>query len=216
MADFGGALDVAAPVGRARSPPFCRRCRISSARCARLAARWPEPPKIVLGEDAKYAAFRAARAGARRIGHGDARTRACRRADGRRLQGLAGRGAAQISDQGPLDPVAQPHPRRAGDPGVPAARLHARRARRGACGHRAGRPGAPRAARGAVAARSAHGASPTAARRAPTPRARSWRRSKRPPACRRLSLNPVGTRTLLRSTELAHSVRSPRDRAHPP
>ena len=28
-----------------------------------LAARWPEPPKIVLGEEAKYAAFRAARAG---------------------------------------------------------------------------------------------------------------------------------------------------------
>ena len=28
-----------------------------------LAARWPEPPQIVLGEEAKFDAFRAARAG---------------------------------------------------------------------------------------------------------------------------------------------------------
>ena len=45
MADFGGALARAAPVGRARSPLFCRRCRMSRARCARLPRDGPSRRK---------------------------------------------------------------------------------------------------------------------------------------------------------------------------
>ena len=62
MADFGGALAVL----RQSVGPFTAVLPTlphveDDVRA--LAARWPEPPKIVLGEDAKYAAFRAARAG---------------------------------------------------------------------------------------------------------------------------------------------------------
>ena len=97
---------------------------------------------------AKFAAFRAGARGARGVRHGDARTRARRRADGRRLQGLADRGAAQISDQGPLDPAAQPDPRRAGDPGITAAGMHAAEPRR-----RRLRPSSRRARRAARSSR---------------------------------------------------------------
>ena len=61
MADFGGALAVL----RQSVGPFSLMLptlpHIESEVRA-LAARWPEPPTIVLGEAAKYAAFRAARA----------------------------------------------------------------------------------------------------------------------------------------------------------
>ncbi len=62
MADFGGALQAL----RQSVGPFTAVLPTlphveDDVRA--LAARWPEPPKIVLGEDAKYAAFRAARAG---------------------------------------------------------------------------------------------------------------------------------------------------------
>jgi lipid-A-disaccharide synthase len=62
MADFGGALEVLRQsVGPFRAvlptlPHVEREVRS-------LAARWPEAPKIVLGEEPKYASFRAARAG---------------------------------------------------------------------------------------------------------------------------------------------------------
>jgi lipid-A-disaccharide synthase len=62
MADFGGALEAL----RQSVGPFTAVLPTlphveDDVRA--LAARWPEPPKIVFGEDAKYAAFRAARAG---------------------------------------------------------------------------------------------------------------------------------------------------------
>jgi lipid-A-disaccharide synthase len=62
MTDFGGALQaLRQAVGRfAAVLPTLPHVE-SEVRA--LAARWPEPPKIVLGEEAKYAAFRAARAG---------------------------------------------------------------------------------------------------------------------------------------------------------
>jgi lipid-A-disaccharide synthase len=62
MTDFGGALEaLRQSVGRfAAVLPTLPHVE-SEVRA--LAARWPEPPKIVLGEEAKYAAFRAARAG---------------------------------------------------------------------------------------------------------------------------------------------------------
>ena len=62
MAEFGGALEIVRQsVGPFRVvlptlPHVEREVRA-------LAASWPEPPKIVLDEEAKYAAFRAARAG---------------------------------------------------------------------------------------------------------------------------------------------------------
>jgi lipid-A-disaccharide synthase len=62
MADFGGALEaLRRSVGRftAVLPTLPH----VEGEVRALAARWSEPPKIVLGEDAKYAAFRAARAG---------------------------------------------------------------------------------------------------------------------------------------------------------
>jgi lipid-A-disaccharide synthase len=62
MADFGGALAAL----RQSTGPFTLVLPTLShveGDVRALAARWPEPPKIVLGGDAKYAAFRAARAG---------------------------------------------------------------------------------------------------------------------------------------------------------
>jgi lipid-A-disaccharide synthase len=62
MADFGGALAVL----RQSVGPFTAVLPTLphvEGDVRALAARWPEPPKIVFGEDAKYAAFRAARAG---------------------------------------------------------------------------------------------------------------------------------------------------------
>jgi lipid-A-disaccharide synthase len=62
MRDFGGALALLRQsVGpfTAVLPTLPHLDRDVRA----LAARWPEPPKIVLGRDAKYATFRAARAG---------------------------------------------------------------------------------------------------------------------------------------------------------
>jgi lipid-A-disaccharide synthase len=62
MADFGGALEVlrqaVGPISAVLPtlPHVEREVR-------ELAAAWPGQPKIVLGEDAKFAAFRAARAG---------------------------------------------------------------------------------------------------------------------------------------------------------
>jgi lipid-A-disaccharide synthase len=61
MADFGGALAVL----RQSVGPFAvvlPTLPHVEADVRGLAAQWPEPAKIVLGEDAKYAAFRAARA----------------------------------------------------------------------------------------------------------------------------------------------------------
>ena len=79
MADFGGALAAL----RQSIGPFSlvlptlphieREVRA-------LAARWPEPPTIALGEQAKYAAFRVGPRGARRLRHRDARIGARRRA----------------------------------------------------------------------------------------------------------------------------------------
>ena len=62
MADFGGALEaLRRSVGQfAVVLPTLPHVE---AEVRALAARWREPPKIVIGEDAKYAAFRAARAG---------------------------------------------------------------------------------------------------------------------------------------------------------
>ena len=140
MADFGGALRCSANVS-GHSSSSCRPCRMSSARCGR-SPRAGRAAAIVLGEAGEDRRFprRARRLAA--SGTGDAGARARRRADGRRLQGLALRGAAQIPDQGPLDPPAEPHPRRARDPGDPAEGMRARQARRGAGGDRARRPGA--------------------------------------------------------------------------
>jgi lipid-A-disaccharide synthase len=62
MADFGGALAAL----RQSAGPFTLVLPTLphiEDDVRGLSARWPEPPKIVLGEDAKYAAFRAARAG---------------------------------------------------------------------------------------------------------------------------------------------------------
>jgi lipid-A-disaccharide synthase len=62
MADFGGALALL----RQSFGPFTAVLPTLShveGDVRALAAQWPEPPKVVLGEDAKYAAFRAARAG---------------------------------------------------------------------------------------------------------------------------------------------------------
>ncbi len=62
MADFGGALEVL----RQSVGPFAvvlPTLPHVEREVRSLAALWPEAPKIVLGEDAKYAGFRAARAG---------------------------------------------------------------------------------------------------------------------------------------------------------
>ena len=62
MADFGAALEAL----RQSVGPFTAVLPTLphvEGDVRALAARWPEPPKIVFGEDAKYAAFRAARAG---------------------------------------------------------------------------------------------------------------------------------------------------------
>jgi lipid-A-disaccharide synthase len=62
MADFGGALGAL----RQSVGPFSLVLPTLphiEQEVRAWAARWPEPPTIVLGEQAKYAAFRAARAG---------------------------------------------------------------------------------------------------------------------------------------------------------
>jgi lipid-A-disaccharide synthase len=62
MADFGGALAVL----RQSVGPFAAVLPTLphvESEVRALAAQWPEPANIVLGEDAKYAGFRAARAG---------------------------------------------------------------------------------------------------------------------------------------------------------
>jgi lipid-A-disaccharide synthase len=62
MADFGGALAML----RQSFGPFAAVLPTLphvERDVRELAERWPEPPKIVLGEDARYAAFRSARAG---------------------------------------------------------------------------------------------------------------------------------------------------------
>ena len=60
--------------------------------------------------------------GARRVRHGDAGTRPCRRADGRRLPGRSARPAAQAVPQGAFDRARQSRPRRERDPGIPRRR----------------------------------------------------------------------------------------------
>jgi lipid-A-disaccharide synthase len=62
MADFGAAL---AGLRRSAGPFSLVLPTLPHVEgdVRELAARWPEPPKIVIGEGAKYAAFRAARAG---------------------------------------------------------------------------------------------------------------------------------------------------------
>ena len=93
---------------------------------------------------------------ARRVGDRNRwNSRSRRRLDCRRLTrtSLAHRGAAQAPHQGSWDLVAQPHPRRAGDPREAAAGLRAGQPRRGARRDRAGRPGARTPAPGAHAAR---------------------------------------------------------------
>ena len=178
MADFGGALAAL----RQSVGPFSlvlptlphieREVRA-------LAARWPEPPTIVLGEAAKYAAFRAARASLAASG-----TVTLELA----LAGVPMVGAYKVSlveeqlkylIKVPSILLAQPHPRRARDPGKTAEGLRARGARRGAGGDRAGRPGAlgasSRRCRGSIGSWRC----PTAARPAPTPRAPFSRRSGR-------------------------------------
>jgi len=62
MADFGGALATL----RQTAGPFALILPTLphvEAEVRALAAQWPEPPTIVIGEEARYAAFRAARAG---------------------------------------------------------------------------------------------------------------------------------------------------------
>ena len=68
-----------------RSRSRCRSCRGSPPRSGQRAESWPVQPTIVEGEAAKLAAFRRAHVALAAIGHGDARTGALRRADGRRL-----------------------------------------------------------------------------------------------------------------------------------
>ena len=162
MADFGGALAVL----RERIGPFSlvlptlphieREVRA-------LAASWPVQPTIVLGEKAKYAAFRAARASLAASG-----TVTLELA----LAGVPMVGAYKVSlieEQlkylikvpSILLPNLILEER---DSGETAEGLHARSGRRGAHGDRAGRSGALRPTRRAVTARPAHG----------TPR---WRRA---------------------------------------
>ena len=151
MADFGGALEIVRQsVGPFRVvlptlPHVEREVRALAATLAGTA----ENRARRRGKIRRLS--RRAR-GPRGVGNGHARTRAGWRADGRRLQGVAGRGTTEVPDKGPLDPVAQPHPRRAGDPGVSSTRVRAARARRGALGRSFGRPGARRATRRFVAA----------------------------------------------------------------
>jgi lipid-A-disaccharide synthase len=62
MPDFGGALAALRQSAGPIATVLPTLPHVESEVRA-LAAQWPEPPKIVLGEDAKYAGFRAARAG---------------------------------------------------------------------------------------------------------------------------------------------------------
>ena len=62
MADFGGALEVLRQAVGPISPVLPTLPHVEREVRA-LAAAWPDAPKIVLGEAAKFAAFRAARAG---------------------------------------------------------------------------------------------------------------------------------------------------------
>jgi lipid-A-disaccharide synthase len=62
MGDFGGALEVLRQEVGPVSPVLPTLPHVERE-VRELAAAWPGQPKIVLGEDAKFAAFRAARAG---------------------------------------------------------------------------------------------------------------------------------------------------------
>ena len=62
MADFGGALEVLRQAVGPISPVLPTLPHVERE-VRKLAAAWREAPQIVLGEDAKFAAFRAARAG---------------------------------------------------------------------------------------------------------------------------------------------------------
>jgi lipid-A-disaccharide synthase len=62
MADFGGALEVLRQAVGPISPVLPTLPHVELEVRA-LAAAWPDAPKIVIGEAAKFAAFRAARAG---------------------------------------------------------------------------------------------------------------------------------------------------------
>ena len=151
MDDFGGALALARARSRARSKSSCRPCRMWRAKCGRARQAWPVTPRIEVGEAAKLAAFRVAHAALAASG-----TVTLELA----LAGVPMVGAYKVSRlEEPLkyfvklplvDPAAEPHPRRARDPGIPAAGLHAGPSRRGARRPRARRArptGAARRAR---------------------------------------------------------------------
>ncbi len=131
MKDFGGALDVLREKVGPFDPVLPTLPHIE-AEVRAGTAQWRVKPTIVTGEEAKFASFSGRPRRARSFGHRDARACARRRSDRWRLQGRKGRGAAQISHQGPLDPAAESHPRRAGDARVAAEGLLAAKSRRGA------------------------------------------------------------------------------------
>ncbi len=133
MDDFGGALDGLRELVGPFTVVLPTLPHIENEVRAR-AALWRQTPRIVLGDAPKFEAFRTARAGARGLGHRHAGARACGRADGWRLQGVAHRGATQIPHQGPFDSSPQSDPWSSRDSGKGAAGLHAGRARRGARG----------------------------------------------------------------------------------
>ncbi len=97
MADFGGALGALRDGDRAvrgrPADPAAYRGGGSRAR----AALWPVAPRIVLGEAAKYEAFRTARAALAASGTVTLELALAGVPAGRRLQGRDRRGAAQVS-----------------------------------------------------------------------------------------------------------------------
>ena len=89
-----------------------------------LAARWPRPPRIVVGEQRKVRRLPRRARGAGRIGHCHARARARRRTAGRRLQGFRRRGAvASAYHTAVFGSAAQSRARRSGDSRISAKRL---------------------------------------------------------------------------------------------
>ena len=149
MDDFGGALQVIGEtIGpfepRSADPAACRGGGAGARRALAASRR-----ASCSAKSQKFAAFRTARAALAASGTVTLELALAGVADGRRLQGGARRGAAQISDQGSLDPAPQPHPRRPVDPREAAEGLQPGRARRGAGRSRARRAGAAGADRGA-------------------------------------------------------------------
>ena len=198
MADFGGALGLLAGGDRAvrGDPADAAPYRGGGARPRRAVAGRAED-RARRGGETRGVPHRAR--GARRLRHGDARACARRRAAGRRLQGGEGRGAAQIPDQGPLDPAAEPDPRPTGR--FPrSCSATATRRRSPPSWRRSMRDGPERArpARRLWRGSTRRCASPTATLRAPTRRGRCMQtigaRRMPPDPGRRLSASQIADR----------------------